>query len=161
MKNNKPTFKPLDEIMVRGDLAIILEVIKNRARVQLDDGTKFTVPIRELVKHRYYIRLEQPKEPVDLNDEESKGYIGFWREAIFRSSLTNWSVILKPRPKGKSQTISLKTPDQAVAATRARNTYLSIQANGWERTMETLRLYGWAEQNLVPVWRKPDEVTIL
>jgi hypothetical protein len=88
---------------------------------------------------------------IAMNDQPSKGYTGYWKDVIYqRRPGGNWT--MKVQHNGQRRKLSLQTPVKADAATRARNTYLSIIANGWKTTLPALKAHGWVEQNMVPIW---------
>ena len=79
-----------------------------------------------------------------------KGYaktdIRFWMGVLFKPKYTdadrrieakNWSVRIQYQ--GNRRAFSLGTPNQAAAAARAKDIYLHLHANGWERTIARYR----------------------
>jgi len=72
----------------------------------------------------------------------SKTDVRYWQQTIFRQTYTrngqtlatkNWA--MKIAYGGRRETFPLGTPNKAAAAAKARDIYLSLQANGWEITL--------------------------
>ena len=66
--------------------------------------------------------------------------VRFWREKIFRRKRgsdedLNWTVQIQHL--GRREQFPLGTPNKAAAAAKARDIYLSLRGQGWEKTLET------------------------
>ena len=74
--------------------------------------------------------------------KHAKTDIRYWQESIFRRRFkylgktrgtVNYSARFQHR--GRRETISLRTPNRAAAAARAREIYLHLVAHGWDVTV--------------------------
>ena len=75
-------------------------------------------------------------------DTFRKSDIRYWQRAIFRQTYRrdgqtlvtrNWA--MKIAHEGRRETFPLGTANNAAAAARAREIYLSLAANGWDATV--------------------------
>ncbi len=83
----------------------------------------------------------------------SKTDIRFWQGRIFRESYrkngrlcqtTNWSARIQH--EGRRERFPLYTPNKAAAASRARDIYLFLVANGWDAAFERYRKHKGSAQ---------------
>jgi integrase len=83
----------------------------------------------------------------------SKTDIRFWQGRIFRETYrengrlcqtTNWSARIQH--EGRRERFPLHTPNKAAAASRARDIYLFLVANGWDAALERYRKHKGAAQ---------------
>jgi hypothetical protein len=77
----------------------------------------------------------------------SKNDMRYWRATVFKPSYSrrggkasespNWAMQIKHQ--GRRTMLSLRTPNKEEAAAKAKDIYLSLQANGWEATLAKYR----------------------
>jgi integrase len=76
----------------------------------------------------------------------SKTDLRYWKERIFKPTYTrngnrhespNWAVYIQHR--GRRHKWSLETPNKEAAAGKAKDIFLSLQAKGWEATIQKYR----------------------
>jgi hypothetical protein len=71
--------------------------------------------------------------------DPGKAYKAYWRTAIYqRKPGEVWGM-----RDDRGREVSLATWNKTEAVARARNTYVSIQMNGWHKTMAAVRAHGW------------------
>jgi len=76
----------------------------------------------------------------------SKTDLRYWKDHVFKPTYTrggtrheapNWAVYIQHR--GRRHKWSLSTPNREAAAAKARDIFLSLQAKGWEATIQKYR----------------------
>ena len=70
-------------------------------------------------------------------NRRSKRHLAYWEAAIFqRRPGGNWHMILQHA--GQRRKLSLGTPIKAAAASKARDIYLAVASDGWDRAQAVL-----------------------
>jgi len=83
-------------------------------------------------------KSEYKNENTQNSRSLSKAHLRYWEEVIFqRRPGGNWWVQIQHA--GRREKLSLGTPIKAVAAARARDTYHSLLARGWDETLAEWR----------------------
>src|SRR5947208_9593375 len=88
--------------------------------------------VQEVSKHRWRIG----------NGRHPKTDLRYWERAIFQPTYTRYGQVRKVgewaakiQHLGRRETFSLGSANKTNAASRAKEIYLSLQANGWDATL--------------------------
>jgi integrase len=91
-------------------------------------------------------RFAKADDPMNERSKYPKTDLRYWRETVYKPTYAragkkieapNWAVIIQFR--GRRTCLSMETANKEAAAARAKDFYLSLQANGWDAALEKIR----------------------